>query len=324
MFPIKDYNPIHHRPFLTYLLLGVNVLVFLWQLSLSDPELAQAYRQYTVVPFVLSRDIFSTETLLDSLRSMFLHGSWSHLIFNMLFLWVFGDNLEDRLGKPLFLLFYLTCGLVAVFAQVLINPDSRSPMVGASGAIAGILGGYIVLFPSARVNNFVFLGFFFFFVDLPAVVVLGLWFVMQLFSGVASLGVETAGGGTAFFAHIGGFLAGAALIALHRSLAGAPPVEEPPTIHMRERPPSVDVNPNRFMARQVMPITGLTIEQRDTRRGANYLALLDWGTTDPVWLLADERTYYGRILKLEAERVLLKESDGMLYNVPLENILRVG
>jgi membrane associated rhomboid family serine protease len=146
------------------------------------------------------------------LVSMFLHGGWAHLLGNMLYLWIFGDNVEDRLGHLKYLVFYLACGWAATLAHAWANPQSAMPAIGASGAIAGVLGAYLVIFPRARVLTLIPLGFFLRLTELPAVIVLGLWFVLQLFSGVASLGARTAeAGGVAWWAHIGGFAVGLAV-----------------------------------------------------------------------------------------------------------------
>ena len=151
--------------------------------------------------------------VLTLITSQFLHGGWLHLLGNMLFLWIFGNNIEDRFGRLRFLLFYLAGGIVAGLAQVAIDPESRIPTIGASGAIAATLGAYLVLYPRARITSLVFLGFFYQLINVPALVVLAFWFVLQLVDGITSLGVAETGGGVAFFAHIGGFVFGA-LIAL--------------------------------------------------------------------------------------------------------------
>jgi membrane associated rhomboid family serine protease len=150
-------------------------------------------------------------SVLDTFRSMFFHGGWAHLGGNMLYMFLFGDNLEDYLGKLLYLMVYFASGVAAVVAQVAIDPSSGIPLVGASGAIAGVLGGYLVLYPGVRVQGIVFLGGFGMLREFPAWIVLGFWFVIQLFSGIASLGAASdVGGGVAFFAHIGGFVFGLA------------------------------------------------------------------------------------------------------------------
>ncbi|MBX3015050.1 MAG: rhomboid family intramembrane serine protease [Caldilineaceae bacterium] len=210
MIPLNDLNPTRRLPLLTWALIIINVLVFLWEASLSESALFQIFTQISVVPAQVAAAPFSLETQLDILRSMFLHGSWLHLIGNMLYLYLFGDNVEDRFGRPLFLLLYVVCGYAAVVAQVLIDATSTIPLVGASGAIAGVLGSYLVLFPGVRVRGIIPLGFFSQLAEWPAWVVLLLWFGLQLFSGLTSLGPQMEGG-VAFFAHIGGFVFGALL-----------------------------------------------------------------------------------------------------------------
>jgi membrane associated rhomboid family serine protease len=162
-----------------------------------------------------------SDAVLDVFTSMFLHADWYHVLGNLLFLWIFGNNVEDRMGRPVYLGFYLLGGVAAVAAQTLIDPASEIPMIGASGAISAALGAYLVLYPGARIQTLVFLGFFYQLIAVPAVIVLGFWFLLQLIDGVGSLGgaggVE---GGVAFFAHIGGFVAGA-LLALPFRLRGA-------------------------------------------------------------------------------------------------------
>lgn len=206
MFPIGDDNVRGASPaVLTWILLSMNVLIFAFEATLSPSGLQSFVTQYGVIP----AEIVRSQDLYTLLTSMFLHGGWLHLIGNMLFLWVFSDNIEAVIGKPLYLLFYLSGGLVASFAHVLSGPSSVVPSVGASGAIAAILGAYVVMFPHSRVRLLLFLGYFIRVTRTSAVVFLGLWAVMQFFNGVASLGVQTAQtGGVAWFAHIGGFLFG--------------------------------------------------------------------------------------------------------------------
>lgn len=191
---------------MTRAFIGINALIFLFQVSL-DPFTANDF--IFAFGFVPER-----HNLFNAFTSMFLHGGWLHLIGNMLFLWVFGDNIEDLLGHGKFILFYLLCGVAAAYSQYLLNPDSRVPMVGASGAIAGVMGAYMIKFPHSRI---VTVGWFLFLytLELPAWVMLILWFLMQTFSGVGSIAdAHLQRGGTAFFAHIGGFLAGILLIFL--------------------------------------------------------------------------------------------------------------
>ncbi|MBA3871298.1 MAG: rhomboid family intramembrane serine protease [Anaerolineae bacterium] len=223
MLPIQDINPTRRFSIVNYALIAVNVIVFVTQLGLSEQQLNQVYLTQSVVPALASHALFAPNTLLDILRSMFFHAGWAHLGGNMLYLWIFGDNIEDRLGSLLYLAFYLVCGFAAGYAQVLIDPTSQIPLVGASGAIAGVLGGYLVFFPGVKVRALIIFGYFARLTEISALIVLGFWFVLQLFNGVMSLGPSTDQGGTAFFAHIGGFVIGAALIFVFKSIFPQPP-----------------------------------------------------------------------------------------------------
>jgi len=222
---MQDLNPTRRTPILTYGLIALNVLVFIWQLTLGERGLQNAFETLSVVPANVMRDPFSLETVLDMLRSMFFHGGFEHIAGNMLYLWLFGDNVEDRLGEIVYLILYFVSGFVASIAQVLINPDSTIPMVGASGAIAGVLGSYLVLFPGVKVRGIVGLGRVGGMREMPAWMVLGFWFVLQLINGFASLGAAEYGGGVAFFAHIGGFVAGMVITWIMMRLVPQPPAE---------------------------------------------------------------------------------------------------
>ncbi len=209
MIPIHDSQKSFSQPLVTVALIVANSLVFLFQVSLDSYT-----RNDFVYAFGLVPERFSW---VNVLTSMFLHGGWLHLTGNMLFLWVFGDNVEDILGHGRFLLFYVLCGVAAALGQYAVNPDSRVPMVGASGAIAGVMGAYLVKFPHSRI---VMIGWFLFVFtfELPAYVVLMYWFVVQLFSGIGSIADAAAHrGGVAFMAHAAGFLAGVALIQVFRT-----------------------------------------------------------------------------------------------------------
>lgn len=225
MIPIYDNNPTRNAPFVTYLLLGVNLLVWLWQVGLTQMGAAWVVPGYGMVPTRVANDPAGEAFTLFT--SMFMHGSWAHIGGNMLFLHVFGDNVEDALGHARYLAFYLIGGVCAGLAQLLMDPASTIPMVGASGAIAGVLGAYLVLYPRAPITviNPIFLLWFLFglFLVLPAWIVVGEWFVWNVLMGFGSL-AGTSEGGVAFFAHIGGFVAGLLLIKplvrgrkLHRS-----------------------------------------------------------------------------------------------------------
>jgi membrane associated rhomboid family serine protease len=219
MIPIRDTNPHNSVPVVNYTIIGVNVVVFLFELSLGR-NLPGLIGSLGVVPARVASS-FSTYSFdplvgLTFVTSMFLHGGWMHIIGNMVFLHVFGDNIEDRLGHARYLLFYLLAGITAAVSQILINPASGVPMVGASGAIAGVLGAYVIMFPRARVLTLIPIFFFIQFIELPAIVFLGLWFLMQLSSGVLSLNIGGDAGGVAWWAHIGGFAAGAVLLPILR------------------------------------------------------------------------------------------------------------
>lgn len=214
MIPLRDRNPTRSQPFLTYVLIALNVGVFLYQLSLSEAGSAAFVERFGVLPYALAV-LKHPGSLITPLTSMFMHGGWLHLIFNMWSLHIFGDNIEDALGKARFLIFYVACGLAAAAAQVLVDPGSTIPMVGASGAISGVLGGYLRLFPRARVVTLIPIFIFMVVRDLPATMFIALWFLIQLVGGVESLAsLGEAAGGVAFFAHIGGFLAGLALVSV--------------------------------------------------------------------------------------------------------------
>ena len=229
MIPLYDRNPTRSLPIVTIGLIVACFAVFGYELTISmgggDAALEAFFDRWGAVPAKISTAIdegnwFSGATL-GILTSMFLHGGWLHVLGNMLYLWIFGNNVEDRLGRVGFLLFYVVGGIAAALAQVVIDPTSTNPLVGASGAIAAALGAYLVLFPRARILSLVFLGFFYQLLEVPALVILGFWFVLQLISGFASLGAQTAEGGVAFFAHIGGFALGLVVGVLLRVVGGA-------------------------------------------------------------------------------------------------------
>lgn len=218
MIPIGDEIPSRRFPVVTWGLLAVNVFVFFLELMMG-PYLERFFMTWGLVPYYFTHPDRYPWAPLTLFTSMFLHGGWSHLIGNMLYLWIFGDNVEDALGHLGYLLFYLAAGTVAGLAQVFVAPASRVPCVGASGAIAGVLAVYLVLYPASPIRVLV-PGFYFMRIArVPALLVLGFWFVLQLFNGFLSLGVATAiTGGVAWFAHIGGFLAGLAVGLLARTI----------------------------------------------------------------------------------------------------------
>lgn len=216
MIPLKDDNPTRRFPWVTVLLIVVNLAVFLFEASLATQSLNAFVTEWGLVPARLLADPHDPRELLTVFTSMFLHGGWLHVLGNMLYLWIFGNNIEDRLGHVGFTLFYLAAGVAAALAQVAAAGPVDIPTVGASGAIAGVLGAYLVLYPGAAVVTLIPIFFFIEVARVPAFLVIGFWFLLQLGNGVASLG-DIASGGTAWFAHIGGFAAGlvvAALVAL--------------------------------------------------------------------------------------------------------------
>jgi membrane associated rhomboid family serine protease len=265
LLPLRDNLPTDRFPVLTVVLIAINVLVFAWQLTLSgDPvdetqfsERDEASVEYGAIPYRLTHpgedcgiarnnvvcegtEEYATSDvvpLADApwwvtvFTSMFMHGSILHIAGNMLFLWVFGNNVEDSMGRPKFLAFYLLSGILAVYAQTLLEPDATVPTIGASGAVAGVLGGYILLHPRARVLTLVFIVFLITFIEIPAMVLLGVWFVLQLLPAVgqvATTEVAGDGGSIAYLAHVGGFLFGLATIKLWVSRDRAGPRDPEP------------------------------------------------------------------------------------------------
>jgi membrane associated rhomboid family serine protease len=218
MIPIRDDQPRFSVPYLTYFLIGLNLLIFFFEAALDPRSLEILIRQFGLIPAHVTHLLGGeagtnpAASLLPILTSMFLHGSWLHVIGNMWFLWIFGDNIEDYLGHFQYLMFYLISGVAAALAQLALTPGSRVPTVGASGAIAGVLGAYFILYPKAHVLNWFPPVFFF---HLPAWVMLGYWFLMQFLSGAATqiaYSTNMNRGGVAFWAHVGGFVAGMVMI----------------------------------------------------------------------------------------------------------------
>jgi membrane associated rhomboid family serine protease len=211
VIPLRDVIPSRTTPYITITIIALNALAWLFELSLPHDALTEFLTRFGVVPAY-----FSPPTLITS---MFLHGSWSHVLGNMWYLWIFGDNVEDRVGHGRFIVFYLLCGIVASVGQIAVDPASMLPTIGASGAIAGVMGAYFVLYPHSRVLTlipWIFLQI----VELPAIVLLGFWFVMQLFSaGAIAATASTTGGGVAFAAHVAGFVAGMGGVFLFRKRA---------------------------------------------------------------------------------------------------------
>jgi len=231
MFPLSDENPHFLTPYATYALIALNVLAWAFLQGLgTEPRLAASICTLGLVPGELLQtlaagtrlevgpDIFcvlsGSPNWLTSLSHMFLHGGWLHIIGNMWFLWIFGNNVEDSMGHGRFVAFYLLCGFAAAALQIYANPQSGIPMVGASGAIGGVMGAYVLLYPKVKVNMLLFLGFYATTFAIPAYWMLGYWFVAQLIGGIGAIGAH--GGGVAFWAHVGGFIAGALLVLAFR------------------------------------------------------------------------------------------------------------
>lgn len=214
MIPYKDDNPISITPFSTILIISLNMLVFIMQIMSGEDGKSIVYNYgaipHNIISFQSSQPI---PPVLTIFTSMFMHGGLLHLAWNMLFFWIFGNNIEERLGHVRFIVFYLFCGVVATFSHALLSPGSNVPMIGASGAVAGMLGAYILLFPMARIRTIVFLGFYVTVIKVPALIVIGFWAIIQVVSGLISQG-NAAQGGIAFFAHVGGFIAGLSTIKL--------------------------------------------------------------------------------------------------------------
>ncbi len=235
MLPLRDTVRSKGFPFINWVLIGLNALVFLYELSLSVPEFDRLVMNFGLVPARLH--LTNLALLLESplpvitlFTHMFLHGGWLHFLSNMWILYIFGDNVEDRMGSGRYLVFYLLAGLAAAFSQALIDPASRIPSIGASGAIAGVLGAYLLMFPTARVITLIPFFFLPWFVEIPALAYLGFWFVSQLFSGLTALALPhaTSMGGVAWWAHIGGFVFGMLLYRLF--------IPRRPPVYYREFP----------------------------------------------------------------------------------------
>ncbi len=221
MVPLRDENPIKITPYVTYALIGANILAFIYELTLTPPQLDGFFHLFAVVPRELSANLNGIAVhqpvpeALTLVTSQFLHAGFAHVGFNMLFLWIFGNNIEEELGHVKYLIFYLSCGVLAALSQWFFSANSGIPSLGASGAIAGVMGAYILKFPDARIVTFLPLGFFFTTVRVPAIFFLGFWFLQQAFNGLATLeapanvGMES--GGVAYWAHAGGFVFGAVL-----------------------------------------------------------------------------------------------------------------
>lgn len=235
MIPIRDLNPTRSTPWVTWTILLVCGLVYTWQAVLPPGAERDFIYGYGLVPQRLTTQP-TVESLVTVLTSMFMHGGFMHVLGNLWFLHIFGDNVEDNMGPARFAVFYLLCGAAAAIAQIAVNPGSLVPMVGASGAIAGVLAAYLVLYPGARVVTLIPIFIFIHWTELPAWVFIALWFGLQFFSGLGAL--SNAGGGVAYWAHIGGFVAGLALVMLFRT-------PRPPAPRIAWQPPRRGIQPWR-------------------------------------------------------------------------------
>jgi len=237
MLPLSDSVRTRRPPVVNLTLIALNVLVFLYELSLG-PRLDLLLDRYGIIPARIMAALADAPganrwVLVTLITATFLHAGWLHLVGNMLFLWIFGDNVEDRLGHATYLFFYLTCGILANLAEAYALPGSTVPGIGASGAIAGVLGAYFITYPGATISVALPVFFLFSVVDVPALIMIGMWFISQFFSGVASLGAPQQSGGIAWWAHVGGFLAGMALMTILPK--SHPTVQDDPTLGAIER-----------------------------------------------------------------------------------------
>ena len=243
--PLFDDNPTGRWPLVTWMLMAICIAMFLYQVAMPERQQLALWLSYGAIPALvtgqvaLPPELASLPPFATLVSSVFLHGGWFHLAGNMLFLWIYGDNVEDRMGSFRFLTFYLICGVAASLTHVLISPDDTSPLIGASGAIAGVMAAYLLMFPRAKVRVLMIIIIFIRWIYLPAFVVLGTWLLVQVFAAPSSLGQQ---GGTAYFAHLGGFVAGLALTPLFKK-SGTPLLPKP------ETPPHWEIEP--VPARQV-------------------------------------------------------------------------
>lgn len=218
MIPLKDNIPTRRVPVITIAIIALNVFVYLQELALSPREFQRFLFLYGVIPAEISQGILLVRHPVPLygtvFTSMFVHGGLFHVGGNMLYLWIFGNNVEDAMGRGRFLCFYGACGVAAAMAQVYVSPLSETPMVGASGAISGVLGAYLLLYPHARVVTLITLGWFWRLLEIPAIFVLGFWIIVQILNGVLTFALE--GGGVAWFAHVGGFAAGMSLVGVFK------------------------------------------------------------------------------------------------------------
>ena len=267
MFPISDSDlKTRKRPIVNLALIGLCTAAFVYELTLGETERTVFFYQYGLIPAEVAQGIdygVLRMPLLDlniaspipnwatMFTSMFIHGGWLHFLVNMLFLWVFGDNVEDRFGHLKYLLFYLAAGVAAVWLQVAVNTTSETPVIGASGAIAGVLGAYLVLYPFSRVRTLFIFIFIPLFARIPAIILLGFWFFIQFFSGVGSLAPGMDGGGVAYWAHIGGFIMGMGVAVFYRLATGQRIWPRGPSARPPGWPPDEQETPQYWRGRRL-------------------------------------------------------------------------
>lgn len=221
MFPIRDDVPSRSFPAVTVGLIVINLVIFLWEATLEHFGLVDLFGKFGFVPYRITAYLVGYDprvfpSFLPLLSAIFLHGGWMHVISNMWYLWIFGDNVEDRLGHTKFLFFFLLCGIVGNLIHYVFNPVSKVPAIGASGAVAGVMGAYLISYPHARITILVPIFLFIHFIELPAVLVIGFWFILQLLQGIGSLVADSMAGGVAWWAHAGGFIGGMVLFSVFR------------------------------------------------------------------------------------------------------------
>ncbi len=239
MIPLKDDNPTQSTPIITYFIIGICVIIFLLEITSPNYNSGALFYSWGVIPaslihnFTIPDEIYRVPPVVTLFTSMFMHGGFMHLIGNMLYMWIFADNIEDELGKTKFIIFYLLSGVAAALTQVYMNTESTIPMVGASGAIGGVLGAYIMNHPRAKVLVLIPLGFFSQIIKVPAIFVLGIWFLLQFISSAGSSG---AGGGVAYGAHIGGFIFGAISILFFNRRVKKKPAREKKILKKSKNP----------------------------------------------------------------------------------------
>ena len=278
MIPIRDINRSEHFPVVNVGIIGLNVLAFIWQLS-QGPQIQQALYLYGIVPIrysdpTISVDFTTLQQFLPFVTSMFLHGGFLHIIGNMWFLYIFGDNIEDQLGSFRYLTFYLLCGVVAGLIHLFTNWDSKIPTIGASGAIAGVMGGYLLLYPRAKILTLIPIFIFFQFVEIPAYIFLGIWFIIQLFSAGAT---SSEVGGVAFWAHVGGFACGLALVKLFARIPSTGLSDGLRRRTERHTTPRLQTLAPQYSSEELDSEATITITAREARFGARKMVSIPQG-----------------------------------------------